>query len=196
MPLRKFTLGEVGLLRMIFISAGLSGQLILSAHACLTDCAIDVSFTGKYTEETCEVLVNNGSNNGVVTLPQISTNSLKNNASEAGSTPFDIALKNCPANRSVTLFFNSRLSSFDSTTGNLINNTIDKTYSLNVQIRVRKEDGSQVFIDNSSTGQTYLIPATAETISHRFAASYYALGDSAVTAGKVQTIAGVELDYK
>jgi len=196
MPLRKFTLGEVGLLRMIFISAGLSGQLILSAHACLTDCAIDVSFTGKYTEETCEVLVNNGSNNGVVTLTQISTNSLKNNASEAGSTPFDISLKNCPANRSVTLFFNSRLSSFDGTTGNLINNTIDKTYSLNVQIRVRKEDGSQVFIDNSSTGQTYLIPATAETISHRFAASYYALGDSAVTAGKVQTIAGVELDYK
>lgn len=93
------------------------------------------------------------------------------------------------------MFFNSSASGADTATGNLVNGT-GTDMSKNVQIRLRKEDSSQVIIDDATSGQDYLISATADPLSHRFLASYYAKGDSAATAGKVQTVAGVELVYK
>ncbi|CBG89520.1 fimbrial protein [Citrobacter rodentium] len=162
---------------------------------CAVNYSMDVYFTGTYTDETCVVEINNGSNNEVVTLPKISVMSLRTNGSEAGSVPFNITLKECPASRTVTVFFSSSVSGADTVTGNLINDT-GPDMSKNVQIRLRKEDSSQVIIDDATSGQDYLISATADPLSHRFLASYYAKGDSAPTAGKVQTVSGVELVYK
>lgn len=182
-------------LRTLLYATLVSGILVFSSQACITDCSIDLNFTGIYTDETCEVVINNDSNNEIITLPRISTASLKNNGSEAGSVPFDIMLKNCPASRTVTVFFDSSVTAADNETGNLVNRT-GVTYSNNVQIRLRKENSSQVIVDDANSGQDYVISSTADPISHKFTASYYAKGDAAVTAGKVYAIAGVELVYK
>ncbi|MDC7860812.1 fimbrial protein [Pantoea ananatis] len=182
---------------MSLIKKALFLALLGSPAACVfaVNYSMDVYFTGTYTDETCVVEINNGSNNEVVTLPEISVMSLQSNGSEAGSVPFNITLKECPASRTVTVFFNSSASGTDTATGNLVNGT-GTDMSKNVQIRLRKEDSSQVIIDDATSGQDYLISATADPLSHRFLASYYAKGDSAATAGKVQTVAGVELVYK
>jgi major type 1 subunit fimbrin (pilin) len=65
-----------------------------------------------------------------------------------------------------------------------------------VQIRIRKENNDRTIIDEPTSGQDYVIPAAGDAVSHRFTASYYAKGNSAVTAGRVHTVAGVDLVYK
>ncbi|MTD38237.1 fimbrial protein [Erwinia sp. CPCC 100877] len=182
-------------LRGVLFSFLAASSFIPVAQACSTDCSIDVNFTGVYKDETCEVVINNASSNEIVTLPTISALTLNQNGREAGSVPFDVTLKNCPGNRTITLFFDSSVSAADTETGNLVNST-GLTYSRNVQIRIRKEDSSQVVIDDATTGQGYIISSEAEPLSHRFTASYYAKGDSAVTAGKVHAATGIELVYK
>jgi major type 1 subunit fimbrin (pilin) len=188
MPGMKYL--RAGLLTVIF-----SGQLLSVASACVTDCAIEVDFTGNYTDETCNVVVNNAGSDESISLPQRSTALLKKDGSEEGSTAFDITLKDCPASRTVKVFFNSSVSSADAATGNLINDVGDK-FARNVQIRLRKENNSQVIVDDAASGQDYLISSVADPLTHRFTASYYANGDSAVTAGKIHAVAGVELLYK
>ncbi|HEY1843932.1 MAG TPA: fimbrial protein [Buttiauxella sp.] len=195
MSLITLTAARSRYFRVAFYAALIGGQLFTSAQACLTDCSIDVFFTGRYTDETCEVVVNNASSNEVVTLPKIAVATLNQNGTEAGSVPFDITLKDCPASRTVTLYFNSSVSAADGETGNLVNDT-GASFSRNVQVRLRKENSSQVVIDDAASGQNYIISSAADPLSHRFTASYYAKGTSAVTAGKVHAVAGVELDYK
>ncbi|MGD8163224.1 fimbrial protein [Pantoea sp. FN0307] len=195
MSLITITTANYKYLRNLLYATLVSGIFIFSARACLTNCSIDLNFTGIYIDETCEVVINNDSSNEIITLPRISTASLQNNGSEAGSVPFDITLKNCPASHTVTLFFDSSVTAADNKTGNLVNRT-GLTYSDNVQIRLRKENSSQIIIDDAASGQDYIISSAAEPISHRFTASYYANGDAVVTAGKVYAIAGVELVYK
>lgn len=180
--------------RRVFYMALAGSVFIPVAQACYSDCAINVYFDGVYNDETCEVVINNAGMNEVVTLPRIPVASLKDNASEAGSVPFDITLKDCPPERTVTVFFNSSATAADSETGNLVNLT-GALYSSNVQIRLRKENSSQVFIDDPASGQDYIISTAADPVSHIFTASYYAKGDAAVTAGQVHAIAGVELVY-
>ena len=195
MSLIKFMIKSDGCLRAKLLGA-LTGTLFTSvAWGCTTDCAITVNFTGVYNDETCNVIINNVSNNETVTLPKISTTALQGSGSEAGSVPFDITLKDCPASRTITAFFNSSANAADATTGNLINET-GESYSNNVQIRLRKEDGSQVIIDDSTSGQNYVISSSAEQVTHGFSASYYATGNATVTAGLVMAIASIELVYK
>ncbi|MGN7973783.1 fimbrial protein [Serratia sp. 22264] len=185
----------IKLFRISLYATLIAGQLLFSANACLTDCSINVYFTGKYTDETCNVVINNASSNEVVNLPRVAVESLNKNGNEAGSMPFYITLKDCPASRTVTVFFNSSVTGADAETGNLINDK-GTLLSRNVQIRLRKENDSPVIINNAESGQEYLISSTGEPLSHRFTTSYYAKGDSAVTAGKVHAVAGVELVYK
>ncbi|MBW7984862.1 fimbrial protein [Enterobacillus tribolii] len=183
-----------------FIAAPLCAFGILLSQAALatcsnTDCSIDVFFKGVYTDETCNISINGASANETVTLPTLSTATLKKDGTEAGSKLFDITLKDCPVSRTVTLFFNSDFSSADSATGNLIN-SVGSDHSQNAQVRLRKEDGALIKIDDATTGQDYVISPTGDAVTHHYTASYYAKGDSAVTAGKVRAAAGVELVYK
>lgn len=83
-------------IRYCLQAAALLGLSVSLTDACTNDCAIDIYFTGKYVDETCEIVINNGSNEETVTLPTISALSLKGDGSEAGSKPFDISLKECP----------------------------------------------------------------------------------------------------
>ncbi|WEJ88800.1 MAG: fimbrial protein [Klebsiella huaxiensis] len=168
---------------------------ITSVNACSNDCSIDVTFTGVYQDETCVVVVNNASAHETVTLPQTPLTQLTADGDEAGNKEFSIGLKECPVNRTIKLYFSGGASAVDSSTGNLINDP-GSDRSENVQIRIRKEDKSQAVIDNAASTQSYLITDYDVQVDHTFTASYYAKGNKAVTSGKVQTTAGIELVYK
>lgn len=194
MPLTSFHMSTRHLLSLGTALVLLFSLSVARVDACTGNCAINVLFTGNYTEETCEVAVNNGSNNESILLPVLSTRTLQKSGNEAGSRPFDITLKECPASRTINLSFNSSVSAADSTTGNLLNDT-GEDFSQNVQLRLRKENGTQIVIDNTSTGQDYVISSTGTPLTHRFSASYYA-GNATVSAGKVHAAAGITLVYK
>ncbi|WP_312240101.1 fimbrial protein [Pantoea sp.] len=183
----------------IFVFMNLISFYFNQAHAdkmCKNnECDIPVTFTGKYLEETCEIDINGKGNDETVVLPVLSVSSLSSNGSEAGSRPFAITLKHCPHDQTIALFFKSGLSSTDNATGNLIN-SVGSNYAKNVQVRLRKEDGSLINVDTLSTMQRYNIPASGEDVRHNYMASYYAKGDQAVTAGEVQAQAAIDLVYE
>lgn len=179
----------------VFFSGLLVSLQLKADTACSINCNIDVLFQGVYNDETCNISVNSGTYSETVLLPTISTSALKVSGAEAGNKGFDITLKDCPSDRIVAVTFISNQSAADTTTGNLVNTT-GTEYSENVQVRIRKENGTQVVIDDAATGQDYAIPAAGGDVTHQYTASYYAKGSDAVTAGKLRSLAGVELVYK
>jgi type 1 fimbria pilin len=159
------------------------------------NCKIDVQFKGMYLENTCDLSINNGSQNETVALPVISTATLNHNGSEAGSELFSITLSNCPTNKVITLYFASTASGADSATGNLLNSTGDN-YAKNVEIRLRKSDTQQqMVIDNADSSQNYDVIST-DDITHQFIASYYASDNNGAGTGLVNTAAAIVIDYK
>lgn len=184
------------LLTAVFIAQSQPAQAA-SSCAGTADCHIQVSFGGEYVEDTCEVSINGASSAESVSLPTLSTSKLNIDGVEAGNQAFQIALKLCPANRSVDLRFTAADSSRnpDVVTGNL-QNELGDDYSLSVQVRLSKATGQQMFVGREDSVQEYIIPATGEDITHYFLAGYYAKGTNAVTPGQVKATAGIELVYK
>lgn len=179
----------------VFFSGLLVSLQLKADTTCSNECKINVTFQGVYNDETCNISVNSGTYSETVLLPTISTTSLQANGSEAGNKEFDITLKDCPSDRVVAVTFVNNMSMVDSTTGNLTN-TVGTDYSENVQVRIRKENGTQIVIDDPTTGQDYAIPAAGGDVTHQYTASYFANGSGAVTAGMLKSLAGVELVYK
>ncbi len=159
------------------------------------DCKINVSFTGTYMEETCGVSINNASSSEMITLPTLSTTVLQKAGAEAGSQQFSVTLTHCPIDKTVVLRFVNDGGLADINTGNLINEA-GAGYSENVQVRLRKSDGTQMSINNDTSTQEYIIPATGDDITHYYIAAYYASGNGNVTAGEVGTLANIDLIYK
>lgn len=190
--LRKYTWVSIPVITSLVLFSSFNSK---ADTDCSNGCNIEVLFPGVYSDETCVVSINGGTYSETVLLPTISTSSLQVDGNEAGSKAFNITLQECPSDRTVAVSFVSNLSAADSTTGNLTNTTGDG-YSENVQIRNRKEDGTQVLIDDSASGQDYAIPSAGGNVTHQFTASYYANGNNAVTAGVLKSLAGVELIYK
>lgn len=180
-----------GMASLVILSVNQSN---VTAQECKT-CSIDVSFTGTYNDETCEIVINGKGNTETVELPEISTQSLKEAGSEAGSRTFVIGLKNCPADRNIKLKFVSNVEKSDPSTGNLLN-TSGENYSKNTQIRLRKDDGTQISIDDLNSAQNYYIPDLGDLVTHDYTASYYSSSSSGATSGLVKTTAGIEINYK
>lgn len=159
------------------------------------DCKINVSFTGTYMEETCGVSINNASSSETITLPTLSTTVLQKAGAEAGSQQFSVTLTHCPIDKTVMLRFVNDSGLADANTGNLMNQNVTG-YSENVQVRLRKSDGAQMIINDESSTQLYIIPATGGDITHYYITTYYASGNGNVTAGEVGTLANIDLIYK
>lgn len=165
-------------------------QDVLANSCSDTSCKVNVTFKGRYLEDTCEVVINNSSSNETVTLPRLSTAVLQSAGSEAGSVAFTITLQGCPSSKTVSLWFSGAGGNSDQVTGNLVNTS----NSQNVQIRIRNGNGVQMVIDDTTSVQDYVVPFTGGAITHDYLASYYA--KSAATAGLVETTAGVNLIYR
>ncbi|PKH20861.1 fimbrial protein [Enterobacterales bacterium CwR94] len=176
------------------------GFLILSTAAFAEKCpgplgcTVPLTFKGTYLEDTCDVSIDNSGSDAVVGLPRIGTYLLQTDGKEAGSTPFQIALKNCPVGKNVNLFFKPAGIPVDDTTGNLTNTT-GTGMSEFVQVRIRNAAGNQLRVGNSNDYQEYVIPPIGGDVTHYFVASYYAKGNSSVKPGLVKTLAGIELIY-
>ncbi|EOI5723387.1 fimbrial protein [Cronobacter turicensis] len=185
-------LSEAGLLLIIFCYAD-----FCFADKCVNtgDCKINVSFTGTYMEETCGVSINNASSSETITLPVLSTTLLQKAGAEAGSQQFSVTLTHCPIDKSVMLRFVNDNGFADVKTGNLINES-GTGYSENVQVRLRKANGTQMIINDETSTQEYVIPATGDDITHYYIAAYYAAGAGNVTPGEVGTLANIDIIYK
>ncbi|WP_426447530.1 fimbrial protein [Siccibacter colletis] len=171
---------------------GFSGNA--DAESCAdTNCKVSVLFKGTYLEDTCDVIINNGSSTETVVLSTLSTNTLKTNGAEAGSVAFDIMLKGCPTAKTISLWFAS--TDADSATGNMVN-AKGNEYSSNVQVRLRNAAGSQLVLNDRNSVQDYIIPATGGDVVHSYQAMYYADGTGAVTPGLVNAMASINLTYR
>ncbi|AJJ63825.1 fimbrial protein [Yersinia aldovae] len=180
------------------VAAFIVHQPVQAASACAgaTDCKVQVSFIGEYLEDTCEVSINDGSSSESVLLPTLSTSKLKTDGAEAGKQQFQIALKLCPVNRTVSLrFIGAGGMVPDAATGNLQNEVADD-FSKNAQIRLSKAAGQQMVVGDENSVQEYVISSSGEDVTHYFLAGYYAKGTNAVTPGQVRATAGIELVYK
>lgn len=167
---------------------------VASAESCSgTNCKVEVLFKGTYLEDTCDVVINNGSSSEKVALPVLSTATLKSDGAEAGSVTFTILLKECPTAKTISLWFAS--TDADSTTGNLVNAT-GAEYSSNVQVRLRNAAGAQMILNDRNSTQDYIIPSAGGDISHDYQAIYYAKGAAVVTPGLVSSLASINLTYR
>lgn len=166
------------------------------AQSCGTqdNCKIKVEFRGDYLENTCEVSINNGTANETVALPVISINTLDHDGAEAGSQVFAITLKECPTNKVVSLYFASTATGMNASTGNLLNTT-GSDYSEHVEVRLRNSGQQQMIVNDPTSSQSYDV-SVAGDITHEFIASYYANGNSKMSAGLLNTAAAIVIDYK
>jgi type 1 fimbria pilin len=183
---------------LLLVVAFIAGQPAQAASSCagMADCKVQVSFTGEYLEDTCEISINDGSSSESVSLPTLSTAELKTDKAEAGKQQFQIALRKCPVNRTVSLrFIGAGATMPDATTGNL-QNELGNDFSKNTQIRLSKAAGQQMVVGDENSVQEYVISSSGEDVTHYFLAGYYAKGTNTVTPGQVRTTASIELVYK
>lgn len=194
LSLNVFNVAQLKYILIVFFT--LFVDYVKADTACTDEqCNIQVNFQGKYLEDTCEISINGGGDNETINLPEISTRTLMRDSSEAGSKIFNIALRNCPYGHVIALNFKSGAGGVDNTTGNFYN-TEGLNYSRNVQIRLRKEDGSLININDAATMQRYVIPTPGKDVAHNYMVSYYAKGNNAVTAGEVRVVSEVSLSYE
>lgn len=183
--------------RTCLLSLILAAPLTMASQPCAVtnSCKIDVQFKGGYLDNTCDLSINNGSNNETVSLPVISTTALDHNGAEAGSQAFSITLSHCPTNKVVTLYFASTASGANITTGNLLN-AVGADYARNIEVRLRKSDTQQqMVIDSPESAQNY-DTSTPTDITHQFIASYYAAGSTGAGSGLINTAAAIMIDYQ
>lgn len=165
-----------------------------NAEIICDNCQMNVEFKGIYQQNTCDISVNGASANETVVLPTISYKTLSSPGKEAGGTLFTVALKDCPTEVEVNLFFKSFAGNLNPVTGNLINKT-DAGSAKNVELRLRDASSKHIAIDNPASMQVYDIPSTNSSVSKNYYVSYYA-GGNAVSAGNVEAKTVLEVIYK
>ena len=169
-----------------------------------------VNFSGKLNDQTCQVVLNNGTSaSGSVTLPTVPKEKLTARYNQAGKTPFTLKLTGCKA--STTSF--GILAYFPSTTyiqdtpafGFLKNLETDTTAADGVMLTIYKKDGTaetqinlgKPITDSGYKYTTIAANATSATLEYNVRyINYRSTGSSPVTAGKVKGMAVYELAYQ
>lgn len=82
---------------------------------------------------------------------------------------------------------------YDALTGNL-KNSLGAGMSENIQVRIRKENGEQLKVNQTNTGQAYQYASGKNIESHQFTASYYSMGLQP-TPGKLMVRATLNINY-
>lgn len=151
-----------------------------------------ITFNGKVTDTTCSIAVNGGTENATVTLPTVSSNSLKILGETAGATPFNISLTACSGTALGTASTYFEPGTYvDSTTGRL---NIDSTVSdaaKNVQVELLNASMDPIIAGTSvANGQNDIaVDISAGSGTLNYFARYYATAQS--VAGSVAT----QIDY-
>ncbi|EFA9626254.1 type 1 fimbrial protein [Escherichia coli] len=172
------------------------GMVTLNANAASTG---TITFNGEVTSNTCDVVVDNQSNDAIITLPTVSTSDLSTQGKTAGRTGFVMALNNCvvqtPGQKdTVSAFFQSG-QSVNLSTGRL-NNT-DQSGASNVSLQLLDVTGNYQPIKVGNTSQvtgTAGVKIANNQATLPYAVEYYAEGQS--TAGLVKSTVVYNLQYK
>jgi major type 1 subunit fimbrin (pilin) len=166
-----------------------------------------VNFSGKLNDQTCQVVLNNGSSaSGTVTLPNVPSDKLATSFSTAGKTPFTLKLTGCKASTTafgVTAYFPGNSYS-SASTGVLLNQETGATAAQYVNLQILQKNGSTetaVQIGKPITDASYkytTVAANATSATMNYAVQYINTYNSSVVIkpGKVKGIAVYELAYQ
>jgi len=150
-----------------------------------------ITINGQITDVTCNIAVNNGSNNATVTLPTVSTSALAAADQTAGATPFKIALSGCSGGtmNTASAWFEPG-ANVDSTTGRLKSNGT----ATHVQVELLNSGMSPIAAGAATQNDTPVnISGGTGTLSYY--AQYHATGGAA-TAGSVTTSVQYTIQYQ
>ncbi|WP_354692725.1 fimbrial protein [Phytobacter sp. RSE-02] len=166
-----------------------------------------VNFSGKLTDQTCQVTLNDGSSaSGTVTLPTVIKEKLVTTWDTAGKTPFTLKLTGCKASTTsfgVTAYFPGNSYSIDNS-GTLLNQETGPTAAEYVNLQILQKVGSTetaLQIGKPITDAHYkftTVAANATSATMNYAVQYinsYEAG-AIVKPGKVKGIAVYELAYQ
>ena len=192
---------------LLVASVTVAISLVNTAYAATSG---TVNFSGKLSDQTCQVLLNNvTSASGTVELPPVSKERLSTSFSQAGITPFTLKLTGCKASSTafgVLAYFprTTYITEFDAL-GFLKNMETGTTAADGVMLTIYKNDGSterQINLGKPITDSGYqftTVAANATSATLEYSVRYInfrSTSDSPVTVGKVKGIAVYELAYQ
>ena len=149
-----------------------------------------ITINGQITDTTCSIAVNNGTNDGTVTLPTVSANALSSIGSVAGTTPFNIVLSGCAGStlNNAYAYFEPG-PTVETSTGRLNNSSGTAT---GAQVRLLDKVSMPIVVGGTSQGGVVEdVSGGGATLGYY--AQYYA--NSAVTAGVVATQVNYTIVY-
>jgi major type 1 subunit fimbrin (pilin) len=152
-----------------------------------------IQINGKVVADTCKLSVN-GTQNGTVTLPTVTTATL--NAAvgtTAGSTAFNLSLSGCDTTAS-TASLNFTTGSNNATDGNLSNTGTAGT-NVEVQLLNGGTSGSIINTTDNTNAPANIALTSGSSGTIAMAARYYTKATS-VSAGSVSTSATVTFSYQ
>ena len=169
-----------------------------------------VTFSGKLNDQTCQVVLNNGSASGTVTLPTVPKEKLSSKYNMAGKTAFTLKLTGCKASTTsfgVLAYFpaTAYIENISTSLGFLKNIETGTTAADGVMLTIYKKNGTsekQINLGKAITDASYQYTtvaanATSATLEYNVRYVNYRPGSSSpVTAGKVRGIAVYELAYQ
>ncbi|MEH4625748.1 fimbrial protein [Phytobacter diazotrophicus] len=167
-----------------------------------------VNFSGKLNDQTCQVVLNNGSSaSGTVTLPTVAKEKLPNKYDNAGSTAFTLKLSGCKASSTefgVLAYFppTAYILPISGNFSALKNIETGASAAEGVGLVINQIIGSSekrinVGLPLTDPNYRYTTIAIGETSTIlRYNVSYANLTNGAIKAGKVKGIAIYELAYQ
>ncbi|WP_354692727.1 fimbrial protein [Phytobacter sp. RSE-02] len=169
-----------------------------------------VNFSGKLSDQTCQVVLNNGTSaSGTVTLPAVPKEKLAAKYAQAGKTAFTLNLTGCKASTTsfgVLAYFPQTAYIEDANNyGFLKNLETGTTAADGVMLTIYQKNGTtekQINLGEPITDSGYKYTTVAANTTSapleynvRYI-NYRTTGSSPVTAGKVKGIAVYELAYQ
>ncbi|MDC0726462.1 fimbrial protein [Phytobacter diazotrophicus] len=166
-----------------------------------------VNFSGKLTDQTCQVTLNDGASaSGTVILPTVPKEKLTTSFNTAGKTTFKLKLTGCKA--SSTPF--GVLAYFPPTTytesvgpyGYLKNLETGTTAAQGVYLKIVQLFGTnekEIYLGKSIPNGNYqytTVAAGATSADLNYYTQYVSWGSTSITAGKVKGMAVYELYYE
>lgn len=159
-----------------------------------------ITFTGTLVDMTCQVIVNNGSDNGTVLLPTVSVAGLSGLGDTSGDTNFDIRLAGCVGDKTkvVTEF----LPGGSVTEQGRLKNELDLLTgdgAGNVELQVLDgvtREPIQLGDSTQLTATKANIDAITGNATLPYVVRYYATTDSGVLPGKIESTVQFSLVYE
>ncbi|MEH4625745.1 fimbrial protein [Phytobacter diazotrophicus] len=185
---------------LLVISATATISLLNIANAATSG---TVDFSGKLTDQTCQVTLNDGSSaSGTVVMHTVSKSELLPLNATAGRTPFTLKLTGCKASTTafgVTAYFPNNPANISDR--KLINKETGATAATGVGLElIFTQNGIEQVIPlgwDSSQYNFQTIAANTTSATMNYAVRYVKTSDAgSVKAGKVTGIAIYELYYK